>query len=147
MPLLDPAVLERQLNVRTPRHLGDGQRALLKRAELLDPDDRLLVRLAVHNGVSRRQLAQVLHIPPGSVTRRLQRLGARLNDPIVVALLEPRCPLAPEYRQLGVEHFLQGRSMRQLADAHRMALCEVRQMIAYLRGWHRGITASVRAPS
>ena len=145
MPLLDPTVLERQLNVRAPQHLVDGQRAVLKRAELLDPDDRLLVRLALHNGVSRRQLAQVLRIPAGSVTRRLQRLGARLNDPLVVALLDSSCPLAPEYRQLGVEHFLRGRSMRQLADAHRMAIGEVRRIIAYLRGWHRGITAALRA--
>jgi len=146
MPLLDPTILESQLHVRAPAGLADGQRAVLKRAELLDPDDRLLVRLALHNGVSRRQLAQVLHIPAGSVTRRLQRLGARLNDPIVVALLEPRCPLSPEYRQLGVEHFLQGRSLRQLADAHRMAIGEVRRVLAYLRGWHRGITAARRTP-
>jgi DNA-directed RNA polymerase specialized sigma24 family protein len=142
MPLLDPAILERQASARAPRDLSDGQRAVLKRAELLDPDDRLLVRLAVHNGVSRRQLAQMFHQQPGSVTRRLQRLGARLNDPLVVALLDARCPLPPEYRQLGVEHFLQGRTMRELADAHQMTLSEVRRVIAYLRGWHRGVSGA-----
>ena len=142
MPLLDPATLERQASARAPRGLSDGQRAVLKRAELLDPDDRLLVRLAVHNGVSRRQLAQIVNQQPGSVTRRLQRLGARLNDPLVVALIDGRCPLPPEYRQLGVEHFLQGRTMRQLADAHRMTLSEVRRVIAYLRGWHRGVSGA-----
>jgi len=142
MPLLDPAILERQASARAPRSLSDGHRAVLKRAELLDPDDRLLVRLAVHNGVSRRQLGQMFNQQPGSVTRRLQRLGARLNDPLVVALLEPRCPLPPEYRQLGVEHFLQGRTMRQLADAHQMTLSEVRRVIAYLRGWHRGVSGA-----
>ena len=142
MPLLDPAILERHASARAPNPVTDGQRAVLKRAELLDPDDRLLVRLAVHNGVSRRQLALMVNQTPGSVTRRLQRLGARLNDPLVVALLDPRCPLAPEYRQLGVEHFLQGRTMRQLADAHRMALGEVRRIITYLRGWHRGASGA-----
>ena len=146
MPLLDPTILERQLHVRAPRSLSDGQRAVLKRADLLDPDDRLLVRLALHNGVSRRQLAQMFKQQPGSVTRRLQRLGARLNDPLVVTLLDGQCPLAPEYRQLGIEHFLQGRSMRQLADAHRMTLSEVRRVVAYLRGWHRGISAVARTP-
>jgi hypothetical protein len=39
MPLLDPAILERQASARAPRDLSDGQRAVLKRAELLDPDD------------------------------------------------------------------------------------------------------------
>jgi DNA-directed RNA polymerase specialized sigma24 family protein len=142
MPLLDPAILERQNDLRATRSLTDGQRAVLERAALLDPDDRLLVRLAVRNGVSRRQLAQALHVPPGSLSRRLQRLGARLNDPLVVALLREDCPLTREYRQLGVEHFLQGRTMRRLADVHRMPLGEVRRVIAFLRGWHRGISST-----
>jgi DNA-directed RNA polymerase specialized sigma24 family protein len=142
MPLLDPHILERQLNVRATAAMSGEQRAILRRAELLAPQDRLLVRLSLHNGVSRRQLGEVLNLKPGSVTRRLQRLGARLNDPLVVALLREDCPLAPEYRQLGVEHFLQGRHMRDLAESHRMSLSEVRRIITYLRGWHRGISAS-----
>jgi DNA-directed RNA polymerase specialized sigma24 family protein len=142
MPLLDPHILERQLNVRATASMSGEQRAILRRAELLAPRDRLLVRLSLHNGVSRRQLGEVLNLRPGTVTRRLQRLGARLNDPLVVALLREDCPLAPEYRQLGVEHFLQGRPMRDLAEAHRMSLSEVRRIITYLRGWHRGMSAA-----
>src|SRR5688572_33374230 len=119
MPLLDPHILERQLNVRATAAMTGDQREILRRAELLPPRDRLLVRLSLNNGVSRRQLGEVLNLRPGSVTRRLQRLGARLNDPLVVALLREDCPLAPEYRQLGVEHFLQRSEERRVGKEGR----------------------------
>ena len=49
------------------------------------------------------------------------------------------CPLPGEYRQLGIEHFVQGRSARDLADHHRMTLHTVRKMLAFVRGWHKGM--------
>ncbi len=67
-------------------------------------------------------------------------LYARLHDPLVVALFDDRCPLAADYRQLGTEHYLLGLSPRELADRHRMPHGEVRRMLVFLRGWHKGAT-------
>jgi DNA-directed RNA polymerase specialized sigma24 family protein len=124
--------------LREARDAGDG---LLKRAALLLPDDRALMDLAIGNGASHRQLARMLNQPAGTITRRLRRIMARLYDPIVIALLEPRNPLPGEYRQLGVEHLLQGRSMRDLAELHQMPVGQVRAMLDEIRGWHRAQTA------
>jgi hypothetical protein len=140
MPLLDPRLIDRRIGAPIPHTVETAQQQLLRRAELLLPPDRLLVQLALRNHLSRRQLAEVMGIPAGSVSRRLQRLGARLNDPLVIALLHEKCTLAADYRQLGVEYFLQDRPMRDLARSHDMPLTEVRQIITYLRGWHRGAT-------
>src|SRR4051794_38433568 len=84
---------------------------LKERIELLDRDDQILLELTLSTNVSQRRIAEMLGVEPGTVTRRLQRLSRRLRDPLVVRLLDPRCPLGPDYRQIGVEHFLAGRSV------------------------------------
>jgi hypothetical protein len=140
MPILEGRVMER-VKGRTPA-LADGEpTALLKRARLLDREDRLLVELAVQGRLSRRKLGEIFHVPAGTVTRRLQRLAARLYDPIVIDLLDDTCPLGPEHRQIGIEHFLLRQSVRAIAAKHRMREPLVRASLDFVRGWHGGLRA------
>ena len=46
------------------------------------------------------------------------RLSGRLRDPVVVTLIEHGDSLRQEYWQLGIEYFLRGLSMEDLADLH-----------------------------
>lgn len=110
-----------------------------KRAELLQPQDRLLVELALHAGVSHRRIAGMVHCTAGAVSRRLARIGRRLHDPLVLALLHPACPLEPSYRQIGVERLLTGLSVRELADKHQLSLAQVRRIVHFVQTWHRAI--------
>jgi DNA-directed RNA polymerase specialized sigma24 family protein len=110
--------------------------AILRRAQLLLPRDRSIVELTLKGNLSRQVVARTLGLAPGSVSRRLQRLSARLHDPLVVALLAADCPLSPEYRQVGVEHFLQGLPATDIADKHRMSAEQIRKTIASIRHWH-----------
>src|SRR2546421_10394578 len=89
MQLTDPAVVDRSRPRAVP---GDSasEAALLQRAALLPPEDRLLIELLQRN-TTRRQIADILKQPPGTVCRRIQRLGRRLHNPVVIALLDPRC--------------------------------------------------------
>lgn len=114
--------------------------ALVKRVALLPTRDRAIVELTLRASLSRAGIARALGVTPGQVSRRLRVLYARLHDPLVVALADDRCPLAPEYRQLGIEHFLLGCRVPRLADKHRLPQGEVRRMLAYLRGWQKGVT-------
>ena len=114
--------------------------AFRQRLDLLPMRDRAIVELTLRSNLSRSGIARALGMAPGQVSRRLRVLYARLHDPLVVALFDPRCPLAPEYRQLGTEHFLLGLSTRELAEKHQLGLVEVRQMLAYVRGWQKGAT-------
>lgn len=137
MPLFDNQVLDRNFaDSARPAEMGQ---ALGRRVEMLREPERTLFRLLTAGNVSRRQLAHMLQIPPGTLTRRVRRLANRLHDPIVVMLCEPRCPLPADYRQLGIEHFLQGQSIGQLADLHRMPERRVRDILSFIRGWQKGM--------
>jgi DNA-directed RNA polymerase specialized sigma24 family protein len=139
MPILDNTVISRLAPKARP-DLAEAARDALKRADALDPADKFILELAVKNRLSRGQISRILKIPAGTVCRRLQRLTKRMNDPLVVALLNPHCPLPDEYRQLALEHFLQGRSFRELADKHQMRDHAVRRIIEHVKGWHRGVS-------
>ena len=123
-----------------PRPASGMSASFRQRLELLPVRDRAIVELTLSSNLSRAGIARALGMAPGQVSRRLRVLYARLHDPLVVALFDPRCPLAPEYRQLGTEHFLLGASARELAEKHQMSVLEVRRMLAYLRGWQKGAT-------
>jgi DNA-directed RNA polymerase specialized sigma24 family protein len=109
---------------------------LKERIELLDRDDQILLELTLSTNVSQRRIAEMLGVEPGTVTRRLQRLSRRLHDPLVVRLLDPRCPLGPDYRQIGVEHFLAGRSVADIAQRLGRTRASVRMTVENVRAWH-----------
>jgi hypothetical protein len=125
------------------RELG-ADAELWKRIALLGRDDQILLELSLRGGASHRQIGRLLNRSPGSVSRRLHRLGRRLHDPVVVALLHPSCPLEPEYRQLGVERFLCGTAMQELAGKHQLSCVRVRSILLLIRGWHRGMRGAAK---
>lgn len=113
---------------------------LLQRIRFLSEQDRLLVEMSLKYGMSRRKMASALGVTAGTVTRKLRRLLNLLNDPIVVELTDPTCPLTGEYREVGIEYFLHRLPIPQLAQRHSLSRTEIRQMLEYLRGWHRGVS-------
>jgi len=143
MRLVENRVLERgeHLSVVSDAQEHRASRALLELAALLQERDRILVELALRR-VSHRQIAEAMKLPPGTVTRRLHRLSRRLHDPVVLALLDPRCPLEPQIRQLGVERFLSGLTQEQLAAKHGLTEQEVKKRLGFVTGWHRGLHES-----
>jgi hypothetical protein len=138
MPIVSNRTIDRRQRIKPIAQAGEPK-ALLLRARLLPPQDRLLVELALGGQVNRRQLAVAFGVRPGTVTRRMQSLAARLCDPLIIDLLDDSLPLAPEYRQVGVEFFLQRRSAVTIGQRHRMRVTDIRQILTFLRGWHRGL--------
>ena len=118
--------------------------ALRQRVALLLPDDRVVAELAMSGSASHRQIATLLKCTPGQVSRLIRRIGNRLHDPRVLALLHPECPLEPEYRQIGVERFLQGKTARALAHEHALSIAEARRRIDAINFWYRGLLATRR---
>jgi RNA polymerase sigma-70 factor (ECF subfamily) len=68
-----PAVPDRQ-----PGPDGEEARAVTRLLECLQPDDRAAIVLKDVEGLSYRQLALVLGVPPGTVMSRLHRARQRL---------------------------------------------------------------------
>src|SRR3954470_23363693 len=85
------------------RPVTDAAReVLLGRAASLDQADRSLMEMIFRHKLSLRDVSQIVAKPPGTLCRKVQRLCARLRDPMVAALLDDECDLAAELRQLGV---------------------------------------------
>jgi hypothetical protein len=81
--------------------------------------------------------AKILCADPADMPE-VRKFLRRLKRPIVGALSDRRCPLAPEYRTIGIELHLTGLTTREIADKHRMPVAEVRRVLAFVDGWAKG---------
>jgi hypothetical protein len=138
MPLVDALRLD-QVTLENPPLPGNPNQVLLTRARALSNQDRLMIELAFAKNLSVRQIARLLHRPPGSVSRRLHRLCKRLRDPIVAALLQHDCPLSPTFKQIAMEYFAQGVPTRHIALNRDMTRLQIRSILTFIRGWYRGV--------
>ena len=147
MQLYDNRVLERGTQRRIESDDLIAAKSVLARASLLPERDRLLVELALRR-VTHRRIGELMKLPPGTVTRRIQRLSKRLHDPIVIARLDERCSLDPDLRQLGVERLLIGMSGREISAKHEIKRDQIKRRLEYIHGWFRGLRTgrgSIRA--
>src|SRR6476661_3706850 len=118
---------------------AEQRKAYLARAQHLAPGDRMVMELFFGRGLTRQVIARLLKVPVGTVSRRLTRLTARLQDPLVCALLDaPEGELSALHRSIGVGHFLCRTPVTHLARTHGMSARRVKQVVEYLRGWHSG---------
>jgi hypothetical protein len=112
--------------------------ALLERAKFLGEGDQKLIELSLRYNLTRRQMGTALGLTAGTITRKLRQLIARLRDPLIVAITHPDCTLPPLHRQIGIEYFLHRSPIPRLALKHEMTRTEIREMLEFIRGWHRG---------
>lgn len=111
---------------------------LEKRISFLAEADRKFVLLMMRGTLTHREAGELLGTSPGSITRRLKRLMKRLNDPLVVNLVENGDLLPAGYRDVGLAYFLRGMKAIQISRAARISPYEVKREIEYVRGWHGG---------
>ena len=147
MPLVDALRLDQEFAEQDRPTAADAHRVLFRRAQALEPKDRLILELAYQKNLSVRQIGRILDRPAGSISRRMNRLCARLRDPLVAALLEPSCVLTSEYRQIAIEYFAQKREIRELARQRDMTPTQIRAVLNFVRGWHRGVHRAARVAS
>src|SRR5690349_20199367 len=139
MPLVSSNRLDQLYSQTNRSYNPDPHRELFTRAKALAPPDQLLLELTFKNKLSVRQIGRIFSLPAGTVSRRVQRLCARLRDPLVSSLLAPRCPLAPDCREIALQYFAQKLKMEQIASLHHIPRSQVRQILNFVRGWHRGM--------
>ncbi|HEX8521543.1 MAG TPA: hypothetical protein VF669_04745 [Tepidisphaeraceae bacterium] len=128
------------------REVPDNQqrlKAALKRAALLPEQDRLLIELVLRN-TPKRRIAELLKRTPGNVCRRIDKLCRRLYDPVVISLMNEKCPLPADLRQMGVERLLLGMNCKEIGQKHGMGPREVKKRLEFLTAWHQGLGAAKR---
>jgi DNA-directed RNA polymerase specialized sigma24 family protein len=132
----------------SPADLRDAQRSqarlLLDRSQYLPEADRRLLRLALRYRLSVRELAELARCNHGSIVRRLRRIRQRLCEPFVGVLVDPACPLPTLDRELALERYLRGRSLRTIAKLHGISVREVRRRVLWVKGWAMGRREGVR---
>src|SRR5262249_9120907 len=105
---------------------------------LLADQERALVELMRQPKVRQKHLATLMGTSSGNFSRRIRKILNRLDDPIAAALEDPGCSLDPAHRTLGLDYFLRGCSVNDLARARGISVERVRGMIEFVRGWFRG---------
>ena len=108
-------------------------------ARLLPAEDRRLIDLLFVHGVSHRAAAAELHLAPGVVTRRVQRLRNLLASPTVRAIADHLDSLAEPVRQLAVDHFFNRISIPLLCQRTGVTRRGMQAQLDYIRGWARGL--------
>ncbi|HEY7087643.1 MAG TPA: hypothetical protein VH518_06105 [Tepidisphaeraceae bacterium] len=145
MITLDPATLDKLPDTASAdRPLDDRDSRLLRLLKFLNEEDHLIIKMFLQHGMSQRQIGRALRIPSGTMTRRIRAILARLNDPLIHALLSEHCALCADDRQIGVEYFLQKMTLRQLSSRHQLNWHQLRARIEYIRGWFYGQRPAAR---
>ncbi|MFT3785261.1 MAG: sigma factor-like helix-turn-helix DNA-binding protein [Tepidisphaeraceae bacterium] len=110
----------------------------------LPPTQRELLHLLARGGLTHRQVASLLRVSPGTVSRQLARLRARLTHPVVRALDFASEQLDPSNRQLAIDRFLHARTIVALMVEHGLTRHQLNHALSSLRGWARATLAYAR---
>lgn len=123
-------VCERRIEA-LPQERRDEARVL----QLLDRSDRELLAMWAGGQVSHAALARVLGCHAGTVTRRLRRLRARLNDAAAQTIARYGGELSPTRRLVAVRVFVRGEVPSRVAHALGINQHEMTLTLAEVMGW------------
>src|SRR5689334_13528459 len=93
---------------------------LARRIFFLDPADQQLLEMTWRGRLSRREAAMLLGQSGGTVTRRIKRLKQRLNDPLVIALVESGQLLPELHREVGLAYHLRNWTMAKIGSEYEL---------------------------
>ncbi len=118
---IDAAVLRQQ-------NAGADRIDLIRnRAELLTGRDRALVQMYLDNAGTFSQMARLAGVNEANVARRIHKLIKRLLDGQFITCLQYRDKLTQEQIEIARDYFVDGLSMREIADRHEITYYAVRQ--------------------
>lgn len=119
--------------------IADRLRSYRNRLELLPLEDRMLLELVPTGQRSLRDVARLLTVSPGQLSRRLRALLRRIDHPFVHHLFHKTCPLPPHLRQIGIEYYFQDLTMRAIADKHQLSERETKALVEQLKGYAKAM--------
>lgn len=143
MRVIDPTILEVLPTVDRWQQTVDLSE-LMRRSEGMPRRDRLLLELVFRDGLTHREIAEVMRIPRGSVSRRVRRLLRRINDPLVIALGSESCPLPQSLRALALRVYRDRVRLSELAREHAVAVSTLRKRLLFVRAWFDGLREGPR---
>lgn len=103
------------------------------RAELLKGRDRALIQMYLDNAGTFSQMARLAGVNEANVARRIHKLIRRLLDGQYITCLRYRDKFTEEQIEMARDYFVDGLSMREIADRHEITYYAVRQTMKQIQ--------------
>jgi len=115
----------------------DARERLLDEARHLPAADRLLVEQVYRHGMRLSDVATLIGRDPEWVGRRVRRLVARTRDPVYRYVTRRSHRLSKPRRAVALAVIVEGRTLRDTADATRLSLHAVREHLIAVKALAR----------
>jgi predicted DNA-binding protein YlxM (UPF0122 family) len=103
------------------------------RAELLTGRDRALMQMYLDNAGTFSQMARLAGVNEANVARRIHKLVRRLLDGQFITCLHYRDKFTEEQVEMARDYFVDGLSMREIADRHETTYYSVRRTMKQIQ--------------
>jgi transposase-like protein len=103
------------------------------RAELLKGRDRALIQMYLDNAGTFSQMARLAGVNEANVARRIHKLIRRLLDGQYITCLHYRDKFTEEQIEMARDYFVDGLSMREIADRHETTYYSVRRTMKQIQ--------------
>ena len=103
------------------------------RAELLKGRDRALIEMYLDKQGTFSQMARLAGVNEANVARRIHKLIRRLLDGQYITCLHYRDKFTEEQIEMARDYFVDGLSMREIADRHEITYYSVRRTMKQIQ--------------
>ena len=111
-------------------------------AALLPEDDRAILGLLQSDPPSSlRQMATLLNLNPGTLSRRITRIHRRLRHPVVASLVTRGHTLSTRFFNIARALFAAGQPARTIARAFNAEDREILAIKRYIEGWSKSASS------
>jgi predicted DNA-binding protein YlxM (UPF0122 family) len=100
---------------------------------MLKGRDGALMKMYLDNSNTFRQMSRLMGVNESSIARHIHKLVRRLLDGSYITCLHYRDKLTPEQVEMARDYFVDGLSMREIADRHETTLYAVRQTMKQIQ--------------
>ncbi len=115
------------------RRMADRIDLIRCRAELLMGRDRALIQMYLDNAGTYRQMARLAGVNEANVARRIHKLVRRLLDGQYITCLHYRDKFTEEQIEMARDYFVDGLSMREIANRHETTYYAVRRTMKQIQ--------------
>ena len=102
------------------------------RADLLNPRDRMLVKMYIVSGSTFGQIARIKGLSEGAVARRIRKLISKLLDGSYIRCIRHKQHFTDLQLAIAKDYLLEDKSLNSIARKHALSRYRIRKEIRYI---------------
>ena len=103
------------------------------RLNLLKGKEKIIMTMYIEKGNSIRQIARLMGVNEMKVSRKIQKLTHTLSDGVFIKCLKKRDKLSIREMSIARDYFLNGHSIRHIANKHNWSFYRARQKLQEIK--------------